>query len=174
MSFYKTIARALLLALGTGLVLPVYAKGKLYVQTPAAIDPQASINEKVKEECAIENKVSFHIQENAKSSFDEVVPAKNLKDAGANKALTITILNVTGVGGGAWSGAKAITIQGKLQENGKVIGTFNARRTSGGGAFGGYKGTCSILERCAVALGKDVAGWLASPTMNAGLGEMSK
>jgi hypothetical protein len=149
------------------------AADKLYVQTPAGYDKDASINAKVKEECAVENRVAYFVAEAAKGSF-EIVPSKTLADAGSGKALTLTILNVHGVGGGAWSGAKSITVQGTLKEGGKVLGSFNARRSSGGGAFGGYKGTCSILERCAKALGKDVAQWLAAPSSDALLGEMKK
>lgn len=148
-----------------------FAADKLYVQTPATYDKDAGVNAKVKDECAIENRVPFFIQENAKKNF-EVVPAKDVKEAGKAKALTLTIMSVQGVGGGAWSGPKAITVQGTLTESGKVVGTFTARRTSGGGAFGGYKSTCSIFERCAKTLGTDIATWLQSPSMNASLGEL--
>ena len=41
---------------------------------------------------------------------------------------------------------------------------------AGGGAFGGFKGTCSILGRCIKAIGADIAKWLANPTMDAMLG----
>ena len=44
-------------------------------------------------------------------------------------------------------------------------------RGGGGGAFGGYKGTCAILGRCVQAIGKDVGGWLLAPSMNAKLGD---
>ena len=43
---------------------------------------------------------------------------------------------------------------------------------AGGGAFGGYKGTCSILGRCIKTLGSDIAKWLANPTMDAKLGNV--
>jgi len=57
-----------------------------------------------------------------------------------------------------------------LKENGEVIGSFTGARYSGGGAFGGFKGTCAILGRCIETLGKDIATWLKDPTMNAMLG----
>lgn len=37
-------------------------------------------------------------------------------------------------------------------------------RSSTGGAFSAFKGTCEILDRVAVALGKDVAKWVSQPT----------
>lgn len=87
------------------------------------------------------------------------------------KLLSVKITGLVGPGGGAWSGAKQVTIDGVLTENGKTLGTFKGMRVSGGGTFGAYKGTCSILGRCVKALGKDVAGWLKAPTMNARLGD---
>lgn len=157
------------------LCLPLAAHaggGKLHVQQPAAYDKDAAVNEKVKDQCAPEARLSEFVKEYAKGPFDEVVGLKDLSKAGGGKTLSLTILNVMGVGGGAWSGPKGITVQGTLRENGKVIGTFQARRSSGGGAYGGFKGTCSILERCAKALGKDIAAWLEGPSMDARLGEM--
>ncbi len=52
------------------------------------------------------------------------------------------------------------------------MGSFVAARYSTGGAFGGYRVTCSILGRCIKALGKDIAGWLKSTTMDAALGDV--
>jgi hypothetical protein len=85
--------------------------------------------------------------------------------------LTIEIVNVHGTGGGAYSGAKSVVIEGTLQENGKVIGTFEGSRYSGGGFWGGFKGTCSILGRCVKALGNDVAIWMENPYKGAKLGD---
>ena len=49
----------------------------------------------------------------------------------------------------------------------KIVGLTG----TGGGAFGGYKGTCAILGRCVKAIGKDVGEWLLAPKMNAKLGD---
>src|SRR4030065_483798 len=76
-------------------------------------------------------------------------------------------LPLTGFGVGAWSGAKHVPVEGTLWENGKIKGTFTAMRYSGGGAFGGYKGTCAILGRCVKAIGKDGGGWLRAASMKA-------
>jgi hypothetical protein len=63
-------------------------------------------------------------------------------------------------------------VKGSLNQKGKMLGDFKARRYSGGGMFCGYKGTCAILGRCVKALGKDVVEWLAQPTSRAVLGDM--
>jgi len=170
MKRFPTVYRLCATLLAFGVVSGSAVAGeKLLVQTPAVYDKDAHVNDKIKAECAVENRVSFFVQERAKGKFD-VVPAKTPDTSG--KALTLTIMNVGGTGGGAWSGPKSITLQGTLKDKGKVIGNFNARRSSGGGAFGGYKSTCGIIERCAEALGKDIGAWLEKPTMNAGLGEI--
>ncbi len=54
-----------------------------------------------------------------------------------------------------------MTIRAEMLKGGAVVGTTVLTRSSSGGVFGGFKGTCSILDRVAGALGKDVAVWLA-------------
>ena len=41
-------------------------------------------------------------------------------------------------------------------------------RTTAGGAFGGFKGTSSMLERDSATLGKHVAKWVASEACSMG------
>lgn len=165
------------LVLLTCLILAIYGLNafggeKLYLQTPAAYGKDANVDPKVREECAPDAKVAAILKERLYGKFDEIVATKNPAGAGPGKTLNLTITNVMGVGGGAWSGPKSISVQGTLKDQGKVVGSFNARRTSGGGPFGGYKGTCAILERCAESLATDIAGWMEKPVMNAALGEM--
>jgi len=70
-----------------------------------------------------------------------------------------------GVGGGAWSGPKAITVNADLLDaSGKVIRHTKINRWSMGGMFGGFKGTCSILDRSAAAIGKDLSRWVRDPS----------
>jgi hypothetical protein len=53
-----------------------------------------------------------------------------------------------------------MTVRADLMQSGKVLATTTKERSSGGGAFGGYKGTCQIFGRVAKTLGSDVAAWL--------------
>jgi hypothetical protein len=132
----------------------------------------SNVPEKVRAECSLQSQLPEYIHSFA-SEYNLPVALKDgdvsSKDKG--KVLSIEFSNVVGAGGGAWSGAKFVVVTGELFENGKKIGNFTGRRTSGGGFFGAYKGTCSILGRCVKALGKDIALWLANPTMDARLGE---
>ena len=134
----------------------------------AHYDKDAAVPAAVKAECDLETKIPNYVFAQAKGEIQGLTFADK---PGAGRTLSMTIKSVAGAGGGAWSGPKQVTIEGKLMEQKKVVGSFVATRFSGGGAFGAYKGTCKILDRCAKALGKDVAGWLLEPTMNARLGD---
>ncbi|MFO7593314.1 MAG: hypothetical protein R6X15_04620 [Pseudomonadota bacterium] len=127
----------------------------------------------VKRECIIDRQLPEFIESYA-SGYDIAVVRDDKKVSQKNargKVLELEFSQIYGQGGGAWSGAKSVTVNGTLKENGKTVGSFVGTRVSGGGAFAGYKGTCSILGRCVKILGDDIARWLQSPTMNARLGD---
>ncbi len=52
----------------------------------------------------------------------------------------VQITHVLGVGGGAWSGPKSMSIEASLVENGKVTRSTKLTRSTTGGAFGGVQG----------------------------------
>jgi len=163
-------AFAVMTLVGFGFPLSALPNGTLNVQKMAVYDKDLAVPQAVQTECNLESKIPEYVQASAKGSFDSVGLFNKLPDSGRN--LTMKIIGLSATGGGAWSGPKTVTVSGEMTENGKVIGTFKASRHSGGGAFGGYKGTCSILDRCAKTLGKDIAQWASDPTMNAHLGEL--
>lgn len=119
---------------------------------------------KVQEECDLQNSLPTFVNEYAPSVMPGV--------PGAGPVLQMEVVGLMGTGGGMYTGPKQLTVRGALTEGGQVLGSFTAQRTTTGGAFGGYKGTCSLLGRCAKAIAKDVSEWLASPTMDARLGEL--
>ncbi len=130
----------------------------------------ADVPAAVLNECNLNSKLAQFVRSYSKKHFNKVI---SIDAAGDNdKKLSISITDVHGSGGGAWSGGKSVKIEGTLTQNGKILGTFRALRASGGGAFGGYKGTCSILGRCVKTLGKDVAAWAANPSMDSRLGNL--
>jgi hypothetical protein len=67
---------------------------------------------------------------------------------------------------------KSVSVKGKLYQEGQLLGSFKARRNSMGGAFGKFRGSCSVLSSAVKELEEDVAGWLAVPEMNAQLGDL--
>ena len=67
---------------------------------------------------------------------------------------------------------KFVTAKGTLYQGGKEVASFVGQRQSGGGAFGGYKGSCSVLGRSIKALGKDIVMWLQDPKDGEQLGDL--
>lgn len=131
------------------------------------------VKDSVKNECQLETKLPEFVKEYADSYGIEVeLTEKSPGKKSKGKVLVLEITGTEGAGGGAWSGAKSVTVKGELFENGKSIGNFMASRYSTGGAFAGFKGTCSIMGRCVKTIGKDIATWLQNPTKNARLGDM--
>lgn len=156
-----------LIAAGTGSAMA--ASVQVAATTP--FSKNGSIREAVKNECQLETKLPGFVKEFAESYGIDVTLSENSPNKNKGKVLVLEITDVTGGGGGAWSGAKSVQAKGELFENGKSIGSFTASRYSGGGFFAGYKGTCSIMGRCVKAIGKDIAIWLQHPTKNAHLGD---
>jgi len=165
------VARVFLFTTCAGLPLTSLAAGSLTIAKQAPFAQQLRVPDAVRAECKLTTRVSEFVKEYAGKSYAKVVLADNVSAKTPGQALSMKIVGVSGAGGGAWSGAKHVIVEGTLWENGKVKGTFTAKRYSGGGAFGGYKGTCAILGRCVKAIGKDVSGWLLTPSMNAKLGD---
>lgn len=138
---------------------------------PVTFGPDTVVSDAVLKECELPGKLTHFIQEYASGQYsDIVVDASN--PPGDAQVLDIQITSLIGTGGGAWSGSKMVEIKGMLTQNGQPLGDFHGRRVSGGGMFGAYKGTCSILGRCVKELGKDIAEWLKHPAANSTFGDI--
>jgi hypothetical protein len=158
---------------------PVVAVSKAAMASAISISKRVAygadsgVPDKVRKECVIDSQLPDFIETYASKNDIAVVQkdaAVSSKDKG--RVLVVEFSDVVGASGGAWTGAKTVSVSGELFDNGKKVGSFKGRRSSGGGAWGAYKGTCSILGRCVKTLGKDISDWLVKPTMNARLGEM--
>lgn len=164
----KRICIVALPLLFVGLSAPAMAANTLTITTPT-FAKNAIVPTPVQTECQLPEKLASFIENYApKKGFDAVQVSDR---SGSGKVLVVEITDLIGTGGGAWSGSKAVTISGKLMEGDKTIGSFIGRRTSGGGLYGGFKGTCSILGRCVKALGKDIGTWLKAPSTDSRIGE---
>jgi hypothetical protein len=141
------------------------AQEKIAVLVPAMLDPSAPIVDSVKRECNVESMIGNEVFQRVSEKYPGTAQFQNPGQAGDGYVLKVTITSVIGAGGGAWSGRKAISIRADVLQNSNVAATKNLSRESGGGWLGGYQGTCSIMDRIAVALGKDVAAWMPSALM---------
>jgi hypothetical protein len=138
----------------------VTASDEVSLVSPAEYKADIMISDAVKAECELPTKVPLYIME---ADDDDVLKLVEGKASTQGRVLRVEIEDVLVSGFG---GPKALTISGELRENGKVIGTIRARRTTGGGPFGAFQGVCSMLRRCAKTLGKDLVQWLEAPKMN--------
>ena len=134
------------------------------LEVPVTYHPNADVVPKVKEECQIEamlaNRVGAMMAKLNKTGNGTLAAGSEAPDSAL---LRLQITHVLGVGGGAWSGPKAITVTAELLENGKQVRQTKINRWSVGGVWGAFKGTCSILDRSAVAIGKDMYRWVRNP-----------
>ena len=78
------------------------------------------------------------------------------------RVFEVEITQVVSAGNAFTGHRKQVGVRGRLLQDGKEIAVFNSSRTSMGGAFAGFKGSCSVLGRCLETLGKDMALWLRS------------
>jgi hypothetical protein len=137
------------------------AQEQIAVAVPAIFDAAGAIGENVKRECAMEDKVAEEVFQRVSERFPGTGKAQSSGPfAPSDTVLRITILGMHGAGGGSWSGGKSMSIRAELLHDAKVVHSTVLTRNSRGGVFGGMTGTCSIMERIAVALGRDVAAWL--------------
>lgn len=135
------------------------------LEIPVTYHPNAGVVENVRKECHIEEMLARHVGGVlGKLNSTGSGTLESSDDPAGDRILRLQITHVLGVGGGAWSGPKAITVMAELLENGKVMRQTKINRWSAGGVFGAFKGTCSILERSAVAIGKDLSRWVRDPS----------
>jgi type IV secretory pathway TrbL component len=149
--------KALCLAL---LVLfPCAAFGQALLVSPAASYGTA-ISDNVKSECALGQTQTEAVLKHlgaagitAQAAGSDAVPAQG-------RYLQLRIESAIS-GGNAFVGhRKQVTTSARLFENGKEIAQTTQSRDSTGGFFGGYKGSCNVLRRCALVVGKDIAAWV--------------
>jgi hypothetical protein len=138
------------------------AQERIGVLMPAVLDPSAPIAESVKRECNVEGMIGDEVFQRVSQRYPGTAQVRNAEQAGDGYVVVVTITNVVGTGGGAWSGKKSVSIRADVLRNSKLVATRNLFRQSGGGIYGGTIGTCKIMELIAVALGKDVAAWMPS------------
>lgn len=139
-----------------------WAQEKLYVQVPAVLDPSAPITNSVKNECGVELQIGNQVFQKINERFGSAIQAPNAEKLGQDRFVKLTILGVHGIGGGGWTGSKSISIRADIMQGEQVLNSVVLRRHSNGGFGGGFSGTCSIMERIAIALARDLVRWMDS------------
>jgi hypothetical protein len=140
---------------------PASADPAVVSLTKTTFAPTSGVTDAVLAECGLDRKIP---QEIAAQTPVPVVLAET-PDGGA-RVLNLQVVHIFAPGGGAWSGPKSMTMHGDLVQGGQVVASFDVRRTTTRGGR-----TCEMLDYIVDAMGKDIREWLASPTLNAKLGE---
>ena len=146
------------------LLIPAHAgeKGQLVtISWPIEYAETSGVPDKVRSKCNLLSGLAYSTKEEAKDM--NVVLAKDVSDSTEGWVLHMEIVNVIGGPAGSYTGPKSVTVQGKLTENGEVIGTFMANRVTRSDNYG--EATCDMLEHCVKVIAKDIAKWLTNPTV---------
>jgi hypothetical protein len=141
----------------------------IYIKPVAPYLKGAPIASNIKSECSINEQLVQFIVESAQEKGLNVVKKENIGPDELELKVAITDAVSRG---NAFSGHRKYTsIAGSVVKGDTQYYSFQAARLSGGGFFGAYKSSCSVLGRTVETMGNDVALWLATPVDNAKLGD---
>lgn len=146
-------------ALVLSAALPVRAQ-QLQVQNPVPFAADDDISDDIKQECTLPVQLADVVKE---SSPTPVVFTARPVDIAHGDALQLEGTDAISMGHAFLGHQKATTVKGTLWRNGQKVARFKARRNSMGGAFAGYKGSCSVPGRTVKAIGEDIGDWLRNP-----------
>lgn len=135
------------------------------VLVPASIPYQTDevAKESIRKECTWHTTMPQYL---VKKSDGRVQIADKNIDSASGKKLMLVATHLHVIGGGGWTGPKWLVLEGKLLENGKLLGNFEARRQT----IRGSLKTCGTLESLSEEIGDDIVEWLNNPGLNAKLG----
>ncbi|MCK4710609.1 MAG: hypothetical protein KAU21_18490, partial [Gammaproteobacteria bacterium] len=101
----------------------------------------------IKNECKINKQLSDYIFSYSAEKGIAVSLQGQVTENSAGQALVVEITQAVSSGNAFIGHRKFTSIKGSLFNNGTKQASFTAARTSGGGFFGGFKGSCSVLGR---------------------------
>lgn len=134
---------------------PANAIGLLSPVTYAAT---AGVDPVLKADCDIPAAVEADMRD---AMDHQRVGGKPTSSLAEGKTLKITIANVRGSDGGGWTGAKVLSLDAALFENGRQVG--QSHFTSETMSPNPFKGACSTLRRVTVKLSRIVVKWARDP-----------
>jgi len=129
-----------------------------------------SISRAVLVECQLPQQGAQLLQSAMRDAGFQPVVDDQAAQAGKGRVLLVQISNAVAAGNAFIGHRKMVEVKGRLLEDGKEVATFAGMRSSMGGAFAGFKGSCSVLGRCLETLAKDISGWMKNP-VTARIGE---
>ncbi|POZ63241.1 hypothetical protein C2I19_05395 [Chromobacterium alticapitis] len=130
------------------------------VSPSADFSNPAMINSNVRDECKLpESQAAASMRALQEAGVTaETAPEDQLKANGYY--LKLRLENAVSMGNAFIGHRKFVAMSAQLYKDGKLLDTFTGSRDSMGGMWGGFKGSCSVLERCTQTLSKDLAAWV--------------
>lgn len=146
-------------------------KTAIKIQKMIPFQKGARIAINIRNDCNLQDQLSSFIKAYSLGEGVGVIRKNRVSKKSKGKNLVVTITDSVSTGNAFIGHRKFTSIKGALYNNGKKQAGFTAARMSGGGAFGGFKGSCSVLGRTVKILGSDVSLWLMHPVDGAHLGD---
>ena len=143
---------------------------KVPEKVPYAQDNEIAGN--VKRECELDTLLGEAIIEYAADEKFAIDPVAATNPGMPGRVLVVEIRDAVSAGNAFLGHRKSTSVRGALYVDGAKAAAFRARRDSMGGAFAGFKGSCSVLGRTVEALGEDIVEWLKDPRDGAELGDL--
>ena len=144
---------------------------EIRVNDPVPFSESAIIADNIKAECTISATLLQALASNAAKHGNTTIAGAVGADSGAGRSFKLEFVEAQSAGNAFTGHFKSAAVRGVLFEDGAQVAAVTARRTTRGGAFAGFKGSCQVLDRTAEKMGEDLAEWLAAPADNARLGD---
>jgi hypothetical protein len=136
---------------------PAVARKSLLVQVPAVFGSGAPINAAARQSCGVEFMLGTHALQAVRRRVSGADPVRDLSEAGAGRVLKLTILDLQSHENGKWE----MTARADLVEGARLLDSRTFSRDTN--LFDVTKGgSCYLVERMAIQLGRDTAAWLSS------------
>jgi hypothetical protein len=145
--------------------------GEISLQSITPYKEGADIASNIKEECKLNKQLPGFIASFSAANGTKVSLRDTVTKATEGKSLVVEIVEAVSRGNAFIGHRKYTKVKGTLYDSGTKKAGFTAARISGGGFFGGYKGSCSVLGRTVKTIGKDISAWLKNPVDGAYLGD---
>jgi hypothetical protein len=123
-------------------------------------------------ECHLDTRLPEYIAAAVRSETQIVISA-NPPDDVTDKVLKLELVRISERAGGiGYKRPARVAVRGELVGDNELIGSFIVvRQTLKTAKFDGFKGACASLGRSLEVLSRDIAKWLANPTLDAKLGD---
>lgn len=144
-----------------------YANEAISISAQAEYRDPDRVAPNIKKECDLPGYQSKVIQQALTQNGYTVTTAEGTDIPAQGKYLKLQIVDALSAGHAFVAHHKSIGIVAILYKNGKEVAKQNFVRNSMGGAFAGFKGSCTVLQRCADTISQDVKEWLRSADSNA-------